>query len=118
MRFLISVGLIVLLAFIFGLFMPWWSIALVSFIVALIVHQSPLASFFAGFIALFILWGGLAWWINVKNQGILSVKIAMILPLNGNTFLLILITAFVGALVAGFAALSGGFLHTALKQAR
>ena len=118
MRFLISVGLIALLAFIFGLFMPWWSIALVSFVVAFIVPQSPVASFLSGFIGLFILWGGLAWWIDVKNQGILSKKIAMILPLNGSAFLLILITAITGALVAGLAALTGSFLHTALKQTR
>jgi hypothetical protein len=118
MRFLISVGLIVLFAFIFGLFMPWWSIALISFIVPLIIHQSPLASLLSGFVALFVLWGGLAWWIDMKNQGILSAKIAMILPLNGSAFLLILITAFIGALVAGLAALTGSFLHAVLKQTK
>jgi len=117
-RFLISGLLTGFLAFAFGLFMPWWSIAPASFIAAIIVHQSPVRSFLAGFFALFILWGSLAWWMDIKNHGILSKKIAMILPLNGNTFLLILVTAFVGALVGAVAALTGSLLQTAVKQTK
>ncbi|MGC4035027.1 MAG: hypothetical protein QM764_03630 [Chitinophagaceae bacterium] len=113
MRFLVAVVLIMLLAFIAGLVLPWWSIAFASFITLLMIEQSPLKSFLAGFLGLFILWGILALWIDMKNHSILSKKIAMILPLNGSSFLLILITAFVGALVAGFAGLTAGFLRAA-----
>ena len=77
------------------------------------LRQSPLKSFLSGFISLFILWGMLAWWIDIKNQSILSRKIALILPLGGSSFLLIIITAFVGALIAGLAALSASFLRPA-----
>lgn len=115
MRFIVSVILTIGFAFFAGLIMPWWSIAFVGFIVALIIQQAPAKSFLAGFVALFILWGAMAWWIDLKNQGILSRKIALILPLNGNTFLLILITAIIGALVAGLAALTGSFFHLARK---
>ena len=64
----------------------------------------------AGALGLFLLWGLLAIWIDSKNQGILSARISLILPLGGSTFLLILVTAFIGALVAGLAALSGAYL--------
>ena len=113
MRFIVSIIITAILSFIGGLWLPWWSIAIAAFITAALIHQSPVQSFLSGFLALFILWGGLAWWINMQNQGILSKKIAMILPLNGNSFLLIIVTAFVGAIVAGMAAISGCFLRSA-----
>jgi len=113
MRFLISLLLTIILAFVFGLWLPWWSIAVASFATAVLLRQSSVKSFLVGFISLFILWGVLAWWIDIKNQSILSKKIAMVLPLGGSSFLLILVTAFIGALVAGCAALSGSFLRSA-----
>lgn len=65
----------------------------------------------AGFLGVFLLWGGLALWMDIKNQGVLSAKIAQLLPLGGSGIALILITGFVGALIAGFAALSGSYLR-------
>jgi hypothetical protein len=113
MRFLLSILLTFIFAFLLALWLPWWSIAIASFSIAAIFRQSPLKSFLSGFISLFILWGMLAWWIDIKNQSILSRKIALILPLGGSSFLLIIITAFVGALIAGLAALSASFLRPA-----
>ena len=113
MKFILSIVLTALLAFIGGLWLPWWSIAFASFIVALMIFQPAGKAFLGGFIGLFLLWGVLAWWINSQNQGILSRKMAMILPLSGNSFLLILLTALVGAVIAGFAAASGSFLRSA-----
>jgi hypothetical protein len=111
MKFFLSILLTALLAFIGGLYLPWWSLAIAAFVVALLLQQSAFRSFAGGFIGLFLLWGGLAWWIDMKNQGILSKKIASLLPLGGSSFLLILVTAIIGALVAGLAAMSGGFLR-------
>ena len=110
MKFLVAIILTSLLAFVAGLYLPWWSIAVAAFIVSALIHQKPWKSMLAGALGLFLLWGLLAIWIDSKNQGILSARISLILPLGGSTFLLILVTAFVGALVAGLAALSGAYL--------
>jgi hypothetical protein len=61
---------------------------------------------------LFILWFVLAFWIDLSNDGVLSVKIASLLPLDGSKWLLMIVTSFVGGLVAGFAALSGSYLRS------
>lgn len=111
MKFIISIVLTFLLSMALGLFMGWWSIAVAAFIVAAAIPQKPGLAYLSGFLGLFLLWGGLAWWIDVKNQGLLSHKIALLLPLNGSSWLLILITALVGAMVAGFAALTGCYLR-------
>jgi hypothetical protein len=111
MRFTLATLLTATLSFIAGLYLPWWSIALVAFLVALLIKQKIGWAYLSGFTAISFLWGGLALFIHIRNKGVLTQKIAALLPLNGNTFYLISITAFVGALVAGFAAMSGSSLR-------
>ena len=111
MKMIVAIILTALLAFVGGLYMQWWSLAIAAFVIALLIPQRPFKSFLAGFLGLFLLWAVLAWWIDFKNQGILSKKIASLLPLGGSSILLLLVTAFVGGLVAGFAALSGSYLR-------
>ena len=115
MKFLVAIILTALLAFISGLFLPWWGIAVTSLLVALLVHQKAGKAFLAGFLGVFLLWAGLAWWIDRKNNGVLSTKIASVLPLGGNAILLIIVTGFIGGLVAGMAAMSGSFLRSSPK---
>jgi hypothetical protein len=114
MKFLIATILTAVLSFIAGIYIPlWWFFAIVALLVAVLVHQRAARAFFAGFFALFILWGVLAFWINMKNDGILSAKIAALFPLSGSSSALMLVTGFIGGLVAGFAALSGSYLRSA-----
>jgi len=117
MKFLIATILTALLSFITGIYIPiWWSFAIVALLVALLVHQKAGKAFFAGFLGLFLLWGILAFWIDMKNDGILSSKIAALLPLGGSALTLTLFTAMIGGLVAGFAALSGSYLRSTPKK--
>ncbi|HEY6901176.1 MAG TPA: hypothetical protein VI233_11055 [Puia sp.] len=111
-KFLVSTFLIALLAFVCGLFMPWWTIAVAAFAVSALIPQKPLWAFFAGFVAILLLWGGMALVIDQLNNSILSTKIAAILPLGGSAYALILVTAFIGALVGGGGALTGSFLKS------
>lgn len=111
MRFFIAFLLTALLAFIAGLWTPWWMIVVISFLVAMLIHQRPWKAMLAGFLAIFALWGTLAQWMDSENNSILSSKIAEILPLSGNSFLLILVTAFIGGLVGALGALTGSYLR-------
>lgn len=111
MRLLLSILLTASLSFLAGLYLPWWSIALIAFGVALLIPPGPGLGFLSGFLGIFLLWGLLAFWIDIKNQGILSGKISQLLPLGGSSVLLILVTALLGGLVGGFAAMAGGSLR-------
>ena len=115
MKFIAATILTALLGFISGLFLPWWGIAITSLLVAILVHQKGWKAFLSGFLGLFLLWAALAWWIDMKNNGVLSPKIAAVLPLGGNPVLLILVTGLVGGLLAGFAAMSGSYLRASNK---
>lgn len=116
MRFLLATLLTATVSFIAGLYLPWWSIALVSFFVALLIKQKLGWAYLSAFAAIFLLWGGLALLFHLPNNGVLTEKIARIFPLNGNAFLLIALTALTGALVAGFAAMSGSSLRPAERR--
>lgn len=112
MKFLAALILTVLLSFIAGLYLPWWGIVIAAFIVALIVYQKAGMAFLSAFSGLLLLWSGLSFWIDAKNESIFSAKIGVLLGIGNNPFLLILITGIVGGLVAGFAAMSGSFLRS------
>lgn len=111
MKLIIAIILISLLSFIGGLFLPWWSIAIFSFLVIIFIPMKSGKAFLAGFNGVFILWALLAWLIDIQNNSILSKRIAELLSLGGSSFLLILFTALIGAVVAGFGALTAGNLR-------
>jgi|SRR5215831_7280107 len=116
MKLFVAIILTALLSFVGGLYLPWWSIAIAAFISVILIPMRAGKSFLAGFIGVFILWAFLAWWIDTKNEHILSKKIAEIFPLGGSSFAIILVTAFIGALVGGFAALSGSYLRNSKRR--
>lgn len=111
MRFLLATLLTATLSFLAGLYSPWWSIAIVAFVVALFIKQGYGLGFLSGFLGIFLFWGLLAFWIDVKNNHVLSQRIAQVFPLGGSSMAIILVTAFVGALVGGFAAMSGSSMR-------
>jgi hypothetical protein len=113
MRFTLATLLTGVLSFIAGLYLPWWSIAIVAFLVALLVKQKIGLAYLSAFTAINLLWGGLAIAFHLGNRGELTEKVARVFPLNGNVVYLILLTALIGATVAGFAAMTGSSLRPA-----
>jgi len=111
MKFITTLILTALLSFVACLYLPWWSIAIVSFIVALVIPQHPGKAFIAAFVALFVLWGALSYWISNNNEHILAHKVSLLILKMDSPYILMLATALIGALVASFAALSGSLLR-------
>ena len=111
MKFFISLILTILLSFALCLFLPWWSIAIAACLVAALIPQRPGKAFVTAFIALFVLWGGLSFWISNNNDHILAHKVSQVIIKMDNPVLLVLATALIGALVTGFAALTGSYLR-------
>ena len=113
MKFIVAIVLHGFLAFAVGLYsqFPWWLFVGTSGVVAFFIVDSPAKSFFAGFLGVGALWAGLAFGIDLANNHILSTKVAQILPLGGSYIALILVTAFVGALLGGLASLTGSFVR-------
>lgn len=100
-----------LLSFVACLYFPWWSIAIVAFVVTALIPQGPGKSFFTGFVALFLLWAELSFWISNNNDHILAHKVSLLILKIDSPYLLMFATALIGGLVAGFAAITASFLR-------
>ena len=113
MKFILSIVLVALVTYAIGIYgnLPWWSFVVTNLIIAIAVPIKPLQSFFAGALGVGALWAGLAFGIDMANNHILSSKVAQILPLGGSYIALIIVTAFVGALLGGLASLTGSFVR-------
>ena len=116
MKFIVSVLLIAFLSYVLSLFLPWWVIAIAAFVVSAFIPQKSFISFLSGFIALFLLWGIMSWMISTDNHDLLAHRVSMLIIKQDNPVLLILMTALIGAVVAGFAALAGSFIHRPVKR--
>jgi len=111
MKILISIILSALLAYAAGIYgnLPWWSFVITNLIVAMAIPQKAFYSFLSGFVAIGLLWCGLAILLDQGNDHILSMKVATILPLKGSYIALIAVTTFMGALLGGLASMTGSF---------
>lgn len=117
MKFVVAILLTALLSFAFGLQLPWWFIAVAAFIVAIAIPQKNAKAWLSGFLGVFLLWSILAFVAEQKGGELIAKQIATLLPLQGNTFLLVLVTGFIGGLVAGFGALTGSMGRKMLRAA-
>lgn len=107
MKNLINILLTIVIAFILGLFLPWWSVMVTGLIMGAIIGLKKASSFFVPFFAITLLWIVNAWFLAQPNDFTLTKKIAVLLPLEGNTFLLFLITGIIGGIAAGIAGVFG-----------
>jgi len=104
------------LAFIFSFFMPWWSVMLAAFLAALLFSLKGISVFFMPFLSIFIFWMGYTFLLSSDNDFTLAKKIAVLLPLGGNPYVLILVTAAIGGIAAGIAGVFGQQCKELLKK--
>ena len=112
MKTVITTFLIILLSFVSCLYFPWWSIAIVAFVVSASIRQKPLTAFLSGFIGLFLLWSILSFYISASNDHILAHRISLLILPTDSPFLLVLTTGLIGGVVAGFASLTASYIYT------
>jgi len=109
MKFIVSLVLMAFLSFTACLYFPWWSIAIICFLVSVLIHQKAGLAFLSGFLAMFLLWGGLSLWISYNNNHILAHRISQLIIKKDDPYMLVLVTGLIGALVGGLAAISGSY---------
>ncbi len=111
MKSFTSIILIALCSFIACIYLPWWVIAVVSFLISVTIPQQAGKAYLTGFTAIFLLWVGIATAISFSNNFIFAHKISLLILKIDNPILLITVTGLLGGIVAGFAAMAGSFLR-------
>jgi len=97
---------------------PWWIIAPVALLGGAALGRTGGRAFLAGFAGIGLGWLLLAAWQNHLNDGRLARRVAELLPLGGSAAALVLLTAVIGGLVGGLAALAGCWLRQAVAPAK
>jgi hypothetical protein len=97
----------VIIALLLSQVLPWWSVMLAGFITAVLFSLKKTAVFFVPFLAITLFWMIYAYWLSNANDFTLAKKIAVLLPLKGNPYSLMLVTGIIGGLAAGVAAIFG-----------
>ena len=109
-KYLIPVVFIIALSYLSGIWLPWWVIVPSAGLVCFLNGLRPNQSFGISFLAGALLWGGLAYYADYKNSGILSAQIGELFGgLPG--IALVITTAILGGLVAGLGGLTGSTLQ-------
>jgi hypothetical protein len=109
MKFFLGVILIAVLSAVAEYFLPWWSMAVVCFVVSLLMGLKGGKSFLMGFSCVALCWLTFALIHDIPNEHILSTRMAKVFGLP-NYGLFILVTVVVGGLIGGLASWAGALL--------
>ncbi len=111
MKFIVSFLLMAAGSYAACIFFPWWSVAIIVFLIAVIIPQTPGKAFLCAFFSIFLLWAGLSYWISYNNDNLFARKLSLIIFNFESPIALIFLTGLIGGAVSGFAGLAGSYLR-------
>jgi hypothetical protein len=115
MKFLLRFIFILVFAGVLQIYLPWWVVMIVALLAGLMIPGTRGGAFFSGFLAIFLLWAGYAFYLDMETSAILTKRVAPILFLPA-PILLVIITGLIGGLAAGFAALTGQLFREIFRK--
>ena len=115
MRTIITTLSIAIAGFVVQLFLPWWSLAIVAFLIGISTDLNKFKIFLSGLVGSALVWGLYAFYIHTSSEALLSNKMAAIFGLS-QAWALVLISATVAGIVGGMAALSGKSLKALIVK--
>ncbi|MFI5452423.1 hypothetical protein ACHMWN_09720 [Pedobacter sp. UC225_61] len=104
---------IIIASFLLQLVLPWWVIIIISFATCGLIGKTGKISFWQPFLAIFVLWLGMALFKSLPNHNVLATRVAEMLSVKLWP-LVLLITALLGGLVAGISGYCGHHFRKAV----
>jgi hypothetical protein len=87
-------------------------------LVTFLIPQEAGPSYISGFLTLFLLWGGLAWFMTENYYSVLTDKMSIFIFKTDNSYLTIGATALLGAMIAGIGAILGYYFRKLIFKGR
>lgn len=94
---------------------PWWSMALVAFVAALLLGRNTTGAFVAGFAGAGLSWLLPALYLYLTHDNRLADQLAQLFRLSAPVWLFV-ITFLLSAVMGGLAAAAGAVLRTVLRM--
>ena len=107
--------LVAALAYIAGLFLPWWGVVVAAGLVSLVIPTSSFSALVSGFVGVGLLWLTLSWKIQIESKGVLADKMAAIFTVD-DPIILVISTGFIGAVCGGLGSLTGNSLRQIFQK--
>lgn len=111
MKVIFKMLILVVLAYMGLMIMPWWIIVLTTFAISAAIPTNDFGAFLAGFLGIGLLWLVMAWKIDIETSSVLSSKVATIIPVGGDTTILVILSGSIGGVAGGFSSLSGNLFR-------
>jgi hypothetical protein len=108
-------ALIIILSVVLQIFAPWWTIAVVPFIILVWLPASSSGAFWTGFGGIALPWLAYGYYLHFISEGSMSDRVAAIFSLP-NGILILVVTTLAGGLVGGLAGLSGHFVRQIFRH--
>lgn len=102
-------------SFLFQLIAPWWVIVIISFVTCGIIGKTAKISFWQPFLAVALLWLGMALFKSLPNHNLLATRVAEMFGLPYWPLLMLVMMAISG-LAAGIAGLCGYHFRKAMLK--
>jgi len=97
---------VIIASFLLQMFLPWWVIIIISFATCGLIGKTGRISFWEPFLAIILLWIGMALYQSFPNHHVLATRVAEMLGVK-LWYLVLLITALIGGLAAGICGYCG-----------
>ncbi|MGK7370107.1 MAG: hypothetical protein ACNS64_07810 [Candidatus Halalkalibacterium sp. M3_1C_030] len=114
---MVLILLIAIFAWILGMFLPWWSLAIPCVLLGAWLGKSGGRSFLFGFTGIALLWLLQSLFIHAGNDGILTARIAELFSIP-DPILVILIAAVIGGIAGGLSTVTGFYFSNAFVKKR
>lgn len=114
MRKLLLILLTAILSGVAVWFLPWWMIAVIPFLIAVVAKTKGGEGFFIGFVAIILLWGIWILIADIGNEHILSTRLATSFGLP--TYVFIIVNILLGGIIGGLGGWSGASIRKVFKS--
>ena len=106
MTFIARLLLIAGLGFLCSMYLPWWTLLMISALLGFLITGNNFNVFLSGFLGIGLLWLITAWKVDIETSSIISSKMIRNFPFD-DINLLIVLTGFLGGCIGGFGAMTG-----------
>lgn len=105
--------IIFVLAFLLQFLLPWWIVIIISFITCAVLSKTAKIALWSPFFAVLLLWTAMALFQSIPNNHLMASRVAEMLALS-NWWLVLVITALIGAFVAAISGFCGYHFRKAI----
>ena len=104
---------IIIASYLLQMVLPWWVIIIISFATCGLIGKTGKISFWQPFLAVFMLWVGMALFRSLPNHNVLATRVAEMLSVKLWPIVLLL-TGLLGGLAAGISGYCGYHFRKAI----